>query len=225
MKNLIKAIEAEQKKNLTDFINSINEVESLDGLKSWYYTDLLPKGKDISTFSLAQLKAYLITRKEKQVYKAIERKVKQINDISNCGTFTYAKINVEWKSSRTWGANPSAVCAYSFINNDGNADSNRTQSGSISGCGYDKLSTAVADCLNQIPQIKKLLYSLKNDNIGINNRELFGYGAGYGITPNIEGGVGVSCYNAIFNKIGFEFKQIASGKMFDCFEITKLTNK
>ena len=51
--------------------------------------------------------------------------------------------------------------------------------------------------------------------------ELFGYGAGYGILPYFEGGVGVSCYPKIFEKIGFNFRQTGNGKMYDSFEVTK----
>ncbi len=94
-------------------------------------------------------------------------------------------------------------------------------SGSIDGYGYDKQSTAVANCLNQIDEILKMLYTIKNDNIDKENRDLLGYGSGYGLTPSIEGGVGVSCYPYIFSKLGYEFKTIASGKTFDVYTITK----
>ena len=120
-----------------------------------------------------------------------------------------------------WGSNPSADCVYSYRDANGDLRSNRVLSGSIGGCGYDKQSEAVARCLNQINEILKLLYTIKNDNIGENNRDLFGYGSGYGITPSIEGGVGVSCYPYIFEKLGYEFKTIASGNTFDVYTITK----
>jgi len=125
-----------------------------------------------------------------------------------------------------WGSNPNAECWYSFTNNEGNYHSGYVTSGSIGGCGYDKQSTAVANCLNQINEILKPLYDLKNNQLEPtekNNHEIFGYGSGYGILPTIEGGVGVSCYNAIFNKIGFEFKCTASGKNFDVYTISKYT--
>lgn len=132
---------------------------------------------------------------------------------------TSVKISVEWKRSAMWGSNPNAECWASFINKDGNRDSVYIQSGSIGGCGYDKLSTAVAKCLSQVDAVLKPLYELKNENIDAKNNDLIGYGAGYGILPYIEGGVGVSCYDRIFKKIGFDFKQVASGKTFDVFTI------
>lgn len=77
--------------------------------------------------------------------------------------------------------------------------------------------------LNQSNSILKALYKVREKDTTTNLRDLFAYGAGYGICPRIEGGVGVSCYNAIFNKIGFEFKTSASGKSFDVYTITKIT--
>ena len=37
----------------------------------------------------------------------------------------------------------------------------------------------------------------------------------------ISGGVGVSCYNSVFNLCGFKFEKTNSGKTFDCYLISK----
>lgn len=228
MKNLINAITAENRKRLESFIIEINKVEDLKGLDTWQYNDLLPKGKKISDYLKAgdvvgnfeAIKAYLIKRKEKAVNKSIEREVNRIKQVYSAGTLESVKISVEWKKSRMWGANPTAECWYTY-KKDGNTHSNYVKSGSIGGCGYDKLSTAVAECLTQIDEVLKMLYVRKNNNIKEDNRQLFGYGSGHWILPSIEGGVGVSCYPAIFEKFGFEFKTVASGKTFDVFTISK----
>lgn len=229
MKNLIKAIETEQKNRLNDFILAINQVESTDtfdikGLQTWQYNDLLPKGKNVSNFSFNALKGYLIARKQKSIYKSIEREVNKIKTVFSAGTLIECKITMEWKNNRTWGANPTAECWYSFTDKDGNYGSNYVKSGSIGGCGYDKGSTAVAECLNQINEVLKPLYAAKNKAMPTDkqNRDLLGYGSGYGILPRIEGGVGVSCYPAIFEAIGYKFQTTASGKSFDCYTITKI---
>ena len=224
MKNLIKAIEAEQKKRLEDFIFSINEVNEIKGLKTWQYNDLLPKGKDVSKFTFDSLKAYLISRKEKAIYKAIEREVKKINTVANAGELIEVKITIEWKRSAMWGSNPIAECWYAYNDKEGNRNSNYVKSGSIGGCGYDKQSTAVAECLNQINEVLKPLYAVKNAALKVSeykNHELLGYGSGYGILPSIEGGVGVSCYPTIFDKVGYKFSTVASGKTFDVYTIIK----
>ncbi len=223
MKNLIKAIETEQKARLESFINDINNVGDVSTLtaKYGYYSDLLPKGKNVSKMELTELRAYLIGRKEKETYKAIERKIKQIESVNNVGELLSCKISVEWKNSRMWGANPKAELWAQFINAKGEHDSVYVVSGSIGGCGYDKLSTAVAEVLNQVNAVLKPLYQLKDQNPTAKNGELLGYGSGYGILPSFEGGVGVSCYPRIFEKIGYSFNTVASGKTFDVFSISK----
>jgi hypothetical protein len=225
MKNLIKAIETEQKTRLNDFILTINQVLDLQGLNVWQYNDLLPKGKKVNTMSFEALKAYLITRKEKAIYKAIEREVNKVKSVYGAGVLIEAKISMEWKNNRTWGSNPTAECWYSYTDENGNYCSNYVKSGSIGGCGYDKGSTAVAECLNQINEVLKPLFAKKDKAMKTDkreNRDLLGYGSGYGILPRIEGGVGVSCYPAIFEGIGYKFATTASGKMFDAYSITKI---
>lgn len=236
MKNLIKAIETEQKKRLEDFIFSINQVNDLDGLNTWHYNQLLPKNKSISNYikggdivgQYEAVKAYLINRKQKAIYKQIEREVSKIQTVFNSGILIDAKIVIEWKRSRMWGSNPSAECWYTYTDATGNRNSGYVTSGSIGGCGYDKQSTAVANCLNQINEVLKPLYVAKNKvvrddttNNGDFNKNLFGYGSGYGILPSIEGGVGVSCYPKIFESIGYKFETQASGKTFDVYTIKK----
>lgn len=230
MKNLINAITAENRKRLEDFILSINQVTDLNGLNTWQYNDLLPKGKDVSNFSFNALKGYLIMRKEKAVNKSIEREVNRIKTVFAAGKLLSVKISIEWKKSRMWGSNPSAECWYTY-EKDGNTHSNYVKSGSIGGCGYDKQSTSVATCLNQINEILKLLYTKKDQALKIRpadtnqndvNKSIFGYGSGYGVLPSIEGGVGVSCYPRIFEKIGYKFETVGSGKTYDVYTITKM---
>lgn len=224
MKNIIKAIEAQEKAKLNDFITDlekINQDNRASHFSDWKYTELLPKGKYLFEMRLEDAKSYLIKRKEKAIYKSIERQVNQVLTVGKAGELVEAKISIEWKKSKMWGSNPSAECIYSYKGEDGQLRSNRVFSGSIGGCGYDKQSTAVANCLNQINEVLKSMYLIKNANIWESNHNLFGYGSGYGLTPSIEGGVGVSCYPSIFDKLGYKFEEIASGKTFDVFTITK----
>ena len=223
MKNLIKAIETEEKKRLEDFIFSINQVRDFKSLDTWTYNDLLPKGRKMDSFnSLADATIYLIARKQKQIYKSIEREVNKIKTVFNAGKLISVKISIEWKRSQMWGSNPKAEAWCTYIDENGNTNSHYVQSGSIGGCGYDKQSTAVAECLNQFNEVLKLLYVAKDKNPNAKNNEILGYGAGYGILPSIEGGVGVSCYNRIFEPLGYNFNTVASGKSFDVYTITKI---
>lgn len=222
MKNLIKAIEQEKKKQLEDFKSQVNlEKLNTDSFKYSWYGNLIPRGKDLSKMSETELKAYLITRKEKSTYKAIEQEITEINALKEVGKLIDIKIQVEWKASKMWRANPTAECWYSY-QKDGDRYSGYVKSRSVGGCGYDKLSTAVAEVLNQIPEVLKPLYLKKDKNMDQHNRLIFGYGSGYGILPQFESGVGVSCFPNIFKAIGFDFKHTASGKTFDVFHCEKL---
>lgn len=228
MKQLINAITAENRKRLEQFINDINLIESKEGLDTWHYRELLPRGKDVSKMTLDGLRAYLIGRKEKQINKIIEREVAGIKEVFAAGTLVSVKISIEWKRSRMWGNNPNAECWYTY-KKDGNTQSGYVTSGSIGGCGYDKQSTAVANCLRQINEVLKPMYEAKNKYMASHeiknhndfHREFFGYGSGYGVLPSIEGGVGVSCYPKIFESIGYKFETVASGKSFDVYQINK----
>lgn len=219
MKNLITAITTQERQRLEDFILAINEVQDIKGLNTWQYNDLLPKGKNMDSFGLDGYKAYLIGRKEKNINKAIERQVNKIKAVYSAGELLSLKISIEWKKSRMWGSNPTAECWYTY-KKDGNTHSNYVKSGSIGGCGYDKGSTAVSQCLNQVNEILKPLYKAKNESPLSNNNDFLGYGTGYGVLPSIEGGVGVSCYPRIFEKVGLSFETVASGKTYDVYTLT-----
>lgn len=219
MKNLITAITTQERQRLEDFILAINEVQDIKGLNTWQYNDLLPKGKNMDSFGLDGYKAYLIGRKEKNINKTIERQVNKIKAVYSAGELLSLKISIEWKKSRMWGNNPTAECWYTY-KKDGNTHSNYVKSGSIGGCGYDKGSTAVAQCLNQVNEILKPLYKAKNESPLSNNNDFLGYGTGYGVLPSIEGGVGVSCYPRIFEKVGLSFETVASGKTYDVYTLT-----
>jgi hypothetical protein len=163
MTNLVNATKAKNKKRIEDFIFEINKVQDLKGLDTWQFNELLPKGKKVLNMTFTELKAYLIGRKEKEVYKSIEREVNKINAVFGAGLLTDCKITVEWKRSAMWGSNPSAECYYSYIDATGEHKNNYVESGSIGGCGYDKCSTAVAKCLNQINEVLKPFYTAKNN--------------------------------------------------------------
>ncbi|WP_162127451.1 hypothetical protein [Flavobacterium phycosphaerae] len=216
MKNLEKQLIAEQLKSKKNSLSLIKKVDTPNTNElDWALRSLLPKAKRKYTFeNIAILKAYLIKRLDAQITTEIQRQVAKLIFSDKLESLNEITITVVWRKSVMWGHNPTAE---SYVNGIG-----ALTSGSISGCGYCKLSTAVAEVLNQIPQFLKLMYQLKNKKFKVKNHELFGYGSGYGILPYFEGGVGVSCYGKIFNAIGYQFRTISSGKLFDVFSITKI---
>lgn len=223
---LAKLITSDFKARRDDFIASLRSYTTTTEIMShWRYKDLITPSKKKLDWTETGLKVYLIERYDLKQGKEIEKKLSELAYTLNSGELNSIKVSVEWKRSATWGSNPKAEAwaRFKMMDSEYN-DSNYVESGSIGGCGYDKLSTAVAEVLNQVPQLKRALYLLKAKKPNVTNHDLFGYGSGYGKLPSFEGGVGVSCYPAIFKAIGFEFRTVASGKTFDVFEITKLKN-
>lgn len=108
-------------------------------------------------------------------------------------------ILVKWKKSSVWVYNPYATVKI------GSA----TFKGSASGCGYDKLSTSIANAFNKSYRIQKILFEIKEKALQEgetgNNHNIIGYGAGYGAMPEFEGGVGMSCFINILQKAGYRY--------------------
>lgn len=138
----------------------------------------------------------------------------------------YINICVEWKKSATWGANANAEI-------ETNAGK---YSGRASGCGYDKESAAIAEALNQSPEVLKCLYTLTDKmlaEVGSNAyyytgcgscvdwRNSIGYGSGYDIIPYFEGGVGFNCFIHILEKMGYAKILEKSGERFDFYAFKK----
>jgi len=219
MKNLAKAVVKENEKNnsyKTELINNLldSNINSLD----WRLKELLTVGQKKKQFTLNELKEVLKIRLKKENEKRNKSSLQklQFDTLEQINELT---VTVEWKKSNMWGMNPTAE---SYVNGIG-----FVSSGSIGGCGYDKGCTAVANILNQVPQFMQLMYNLKDKskNVNLKNHDIFGYGSGYGVLPSFEGGVGVSCYDRIFNKIGYKFETLSSGKTFDVYKITKIGAK
>jgi len=219
MKNLSKLLSADVLKSKKETLETIKTIDYVDAKQlPWYLNQLLPASKKTALFNtVKELKDYLIKRLELNTFKKLESLNKRLVFNENLQEIEVLTINVEWKKSQMWGSNPTAEA---YVNGIGHVSS-----GSIGGCGYDKQSTAVANVLNQVPQFVKLLCEFKNKpaNYKRKNNDVFGYGSGYGVIPSFEGGVGVSCYNNIFNKIGYEFKTLSSGKTFDVYQVSKIT--
>ncbi len=216
--NIFAAIQADIEKEFQSFVSGLDKVKTVKELLSnWYYNELITASKKKHNWELQELKSYLIDRRKKADAKKIDAKLTHLLTVENSPELNSIDISIEWKKSAMWGSNPRATARVRTLDNGYNS----YESGSIGGCGYDKQSTAVAEVVNQSNSLLKALYTVKDANVATNNRELFGYGSGSGILPRIEGGVGVSCYPAIFEKIGFKFKTVASGKTFDVYSISK----
>ncbi len=155
-----------------------------------------------------------ITR-EKAIEFAIKRRLKEIDGETtkkqdkllrarDAEEIKNVSISIEWKRSATWGYNPTATVTINGI---------YQFSGTASGCGYDKRTAAVGEALNKSIIILKMLYTAKEkalkkapaktrNNPEASNGDLIHYGAGYGVLPYFEGGVGMTSFRGVFEACG-----------------------
>jgi hypothetical protein len=216
--NLFAAIKAEIIEVHAKTIAAIEAEPSIESiLGKWYFAELIPESSKRKKWaSVEELREYLKKRSLAKTEKRIAKELQHLETVGNAPDLVEITVSVEWKKSRMWGNNPTADAREQNA-----AGWERYTSGSIGGCGYDKHSTAVAQAVNQSNSFLKAMYEVRERDTTTSLRELFGYGSGYGILPRLEGGVGVSCYPTIFEKIGFKFANTAGGKTFDVHTISK----
>lgn len=208
--------------NTTKTFDLSNFATIKEALNHWSVSNLIPKSHNVQQYkTLDDLAAYLTKRKAIADAKKQAKKESRINAIKNAGKLIEATITINWKKSRTWGSNPTADAQIISQDSEGNKIYQNFTSGSISGCGYDKESTAVANVLNQSNAVLKVFFDKITPEA--KERELFGYGINiYDGIATISGGVGVSCYYRNFESVGYKFERIATGKTFDVYKISLL---
>lgn len=148
----------------------------------------------------------ITNKRKREINREIEKRFARVHEVEEVEAPAAVSVVVEWHKSRTWGENPRARVAAERV----------ATYGSASGCGYDKESAAIASAFNQNPEILKILYDHAEAG------ETFPYGVDvWAGLPSFAGGCGVSCFYSIFEACGYTFRQVASGKMFDVYEITR----
>ena len=180
------------------------ENENMNTL-NFYTTNLRQEQFKEGKISMDKFKACAKTKMLKETKKQLDKELKELEKIeNNHKLFDTLYIQVQCKKTNL-GYQYKAILSDSIEKIEGKY---------TGGWGYDKLSSAISEVLNEYLPLKELLYNYKekylfeNKLTQVNNRDIFGYGSGYGILPYFEGGVGVTSYYKIFNTIGLEFKQI-----------------
>ena len=210
LKNALRNEAYKRVKEYKEYINSENnDIFKRDSPRNSKRFDKLTKEQKIE---------YLIDKRKKEIEKQLNKDLSKIDIIKESNNeIESITVQVEWTPSRMWGSNPKATVSVYL-----NGAYNSYRSGSIGGCGYDKESTAISEALNQIPELLKLLYLIKDSNIDKSNNDLFGYGMSCGILPEFSGGCGVSCYSKNFKTLNMKFEGIAFGKSFNVYKISKI---
>lgn len=173
-----------------------------------------------------------IKRAEKEIDKETAAKLEKLETAAAAPDLVSVSVSVEWKRNATWGYNPAATITI-------HARNTWTQyTGSASGCGYDKETAAVGAALNQSDSVLKMLYTAKEnaleamtaDQISAacnfygteSNRDFIHYGAGYGVLPYFEGGVGMSSFRGVFEKCGYNCTGENHTKHSDYYHFSKM---
>lgn len=143
----------------------------------------------------------------KDAEKTFSKDLERLTNAENAEDVESVSISVEWKRNSVWGYNPTATATITTKTH------RERYTASASGCGYDKLTAAAGAALNQSASIKKMLYTAKEKSLSEHytefkqtesNRDFIHYGAGYGVLPYFEGGVGMTSFYGVFEKCGFK---------------------
>lgn len=213
-KNILSVISGFDADQLRKFDAEVAGLTAGAVLDSWYYRGLCtPKVLEAvkAMEPAATLDAKTIekmhAKKARELCKRSVERVKKLEAADGARDVEHIYISVEWKRSRVWGYNPTAtVRGFHEVTED-----------YASGCGYDKESAAIAGAFNKNTEVMRILY---------NHAEaggVFPYGVHtFAGLPSFDGGCGVSVFYEIFKACGFKFEQVASGKHFAAYKITKM---
>ena len=140
----------------------------------------------------------MITKIEKDFQKELNKQLSEIKSIKASLHIISARCEIDWVINRIWGNCPKGCYRNGF---------KYQEFKSVTGCGYDKLSTLTANMFNSdnnliafvMDYIEK--HHINKDNI----QNKLGYGISiYNGIPYFDGGVGVDCHKRILSKLGFK---------------------
>ena len=177
-----------------------------------------------------------LTAEQKEANKLARREAKkQVEELTrieaekNQPNVKSMIITIEWKKSRTWGANPHASAEIFFTDPTagpwGTGFFRTDKDYTCSGCGYDKESTVIAQIFNEF--MKSKLWNLGIEKLRGGNGSGDKVTAPYGIhlysenRPHFGGGIGTGCYYRIAEYLGGKFEHVASGKSFDVYKYSE----
>ena len=211
--NLKNAINAHYDGAEKDFSEKLEGLTVGAALDSWYWRDRMTaaalkiaQGMDKGEKLPDSVKVKMLRRFSHENEKKRLERLEKLEAAAAYSLPASFSVSVEWKKSYMWGYNPTAtVCAAQ----------RRTQDGA-SGCGYDKGSAAIAGAFNCNPEIMRILYEHAEKG------GAFPYSVHtFAGLPSFDGGCGVGCFGPVFAACGYEWRNVASGRLFDAFTCTK----
>ena len=212
MNNLINSIRLESKKELEKVVSYI-EAGNMNTI-NFYITDLRKQQLKDGKITLEKAQQIAIKKATKEVEKQTAKKIEKVKQIdSTIENMEDINIIVQYKKTNL-GYQYKATLATDTLRIDGKY---------TGGWGYDKLSTALAEVLNQYHPLMKLMYEYidnkmwDEESLTIDNHKVLGYGSGYGILPYFESGVGVNSFYKIFDNLGLKLTEVTD----EFYRITK----
>lgn len=127
-------------------------------------------------------------------------------------------LEIEWSTGGAYGWQ--SYCDFGRVTFEDGTSRQIESSHKTTGCGYDKLSTTVAGCLNEC--LKPLLLQNRRRYLLAKNKGRAPYGADFGTRgwmPYFDGGVGVSSTIQVLKFLGAKVEH-ESHKKSDYFTIT-----
>ena len=212
MNNLMNSIRIEGKKELEKVVKNI-EAGNMNTI-NFYITDLRKQQLKDGKITLEKVQQIAIKKASKEIEKQTAKKIEQVKYIDSTIT-KMEDINIIVQTKKTnLGYQQKAILA---------TDTIRIEGKYTGGWGYDKLSSAISEVLNQYHPLMKLMYDyidnkmFEEGSLTINNHKVLGYGSGYGILPYFESGVGVESFYTIFDNLGLKLTQVTD----EFYRITK----
>lgn len=184
-------------------IKSIKARKNLDDIvQSWYCKQLLTKKQleklNSGALTLSEAKKIMIAKIEKDFQKELNEQLDKIKSIKASQRINSARCEIDWVRNNTWGYCPKGCYRNGY---------KYQEFKSITGCGFDKLSTLTADMFNSDNNLIAFVMDyIEKHHINKDNIEnKLGYGIRiYNGIPYFSHGVGVDCYKTILLKLGFK---------------------
>ena len=212
MNNLLNSIRLQGKKELEKVVKNI-EAGNMNTI-NFYITDLRKQQFKDGKITLEKVQQIAIKKATREVEKQTTKKMDQVKNIyATIENMEDINIIVQHKKG-TWGYQYKATLT---------TDTLRIEGKYTGGWGYDKLSTAISEVLNQYHPLMKVMYDyidnkmFEEGSLTIDNHKVLGYGSGYGILPYFESGVGVESFYTIFDNLGLKLTEVTE----DFYRITK----
>lgn len=206
---LEKQAEKQMTKRKDERIKRIKACKNLDDvIKSRYCEQFLTKRQleklNSGELTLPEAKKIMIARIEKDFTKELSQQLNKIKSVKASSRINSIRCEIDWVKNNTWGYCPKGCYRNGY---------KYQEFKSITGHGFDKLSTLMADMFNSDNNLIAFVIDyIEKHHINEDNIE---YKLGYGIKiyngmPHFSHGVGVDCYETILLKLGFKVQHFST---------------